>query len=174
MCGRTGASGGSDVTTADPGYRFLKSFSTALYSSSGSLTPAFTSSTIFAVPHLLLRVIKFRDQLEIVTGGRRSFGETAEKGYQANGFYETVFRCGSAARRFTALALDFIGLAPCHGPLMVALVPTCCVERHQDFCGGERFPRRAKRRDRPEHQQLRNDSSGDLFVRHRRIMTKFS
>jgi hypothetical protein len=94
---------------------------------------------------------------------------SAEKGYQANGFYETVSRCGSAA-----LALDFIRLAPCHGPLMVALVPTCCVERHQDFSGGERFPRRAKRRDRPEHQELRNDLSGDLFVRHRRIMTKFS
>jgi integrase len=40
---------------------------------------------------------------------------SAEKGYQANGFYETVSRCGSAA-----LALDFIRLAPCHGPLMVA------------------------------------------------------
>jgi hypothetical protein len=47
---------------------------------------------------------------------------------------------------------------------MVALVPTCGIERQQDFGDRERLPRRAKRRDRPERQELRNDLSGDLFM----------
>src|SRR5271168_2702119 len=49
---------------------------------------------------------------------------------------------------------------------MVALGPTCGIERQQDFSGGECFPRLAERCRCPERQELRNDLSGDLFVGH--------
>jgi hypothetical protein len=55
---------------------------------------------------------------------------------------------------------------PDFGAFSALGAPDRCIERQQDFGGGECFPRLAERCWRPKRQEPRNDLSGDLFVRH--------